>query len=117
MRDVRPRFEDQRFSEFTLSVHIKGNGDLGDGRKLQLQESIKMEYICVFCFCKVSEWLGLSPHSKKVCGSNPCQTEAFLSEVCMVSPCLHGFSLGTPTTYMSLADGDSLIVPNELSVV
>uniref|UniRef100_A0A3P9AZL4 Olfactory receptor C family, n1 n=1 Tax=Maylandia zebra TaxID=106582 RepID=A0A3P9AZL4_9CICH len=39
-------------------------------------------------------WLVLMPHSKKVLH----QTGVFLCGVCMFSPCLHGFPLGTPAS-------------------
>ncbi|KAF7655381.1 hypothetical protein LDENG_00056990, partial [Lucifuga dentata] len=44
----------------------------------------------------VVQWLAPLPPSKKVLGSIP--GRAFLCGVCMFSPCLRGFPLGTPAS-------------------
>merc|ERR1712082_87877 len=46
----------------------------------------------------VTQWLALSPHSKKVLGSNPGRSRSFLCGLCMFSPCSRGFPPGTPVS-------------------
>lgn len=46
----------------------------------------------------VVRWLALTPHSKKVQGSNPGSALAFLCGACVFSLCMRGLSPGAPVS-------------------
>ncbi len=50
---------------------------------------------------RAAQWLALLPHSKRVLGSKPGWGRTSLCGVCMFSPCLRGFPLGTPASFHS----------------